>query len=161
MRIFKIALLILGSVIFQVALAAKIPVLGNRIDLPLAVLVSLALLRGPFYGELVGFVSGLLCDLLSDGQLLGIQAFSRVAIGYCIGFVRGRLYSDNFITQLASGFIATLAVKIITSIHLSLLFADPQFLRIRFPGLILAAILNSILVVAVFWILKKLIRSES
>ncbi|MFC1715172.1 rod shape-determining protein MreD [Candidatus Poribacteria bacterium] len=156
----KIAALILASLILQIALISRIPMFGGRPDLLLALVVSAALLRGPLYGGTVGFISGLLYDLFSADGRLGIQAFSRVVIGYGIGFIRGRLYSDNFITQLASGFFATLAHKIITLAHLSLLRADTQFVSIRFTGLALAAISNSILVVVVFWILKKLIKNE-
>ena len=157
----EIALLILGSVILQIALVSRIPILGSRPDLPLALVVSIALFRGPFHGEIAGFSSGLLYDLLSGTPLLGVQSFSRLVIGYAIGFIRGRLYSDNFITQLLSGFIATFAHKLITSAHLSLLFADTQFAHIRFAGVILAAMVNSVLVVVVFWILRIIFRNEN
>jgi len=160
MRILKITLLILGSVILQITLIARIPLFGSRPDLPLALVVSVALFRGPLQGELVGFASGLLCDLLSDGQFLGIQSFSKTAVGYGIGLVRGRLYSENLITQLVSGFIATIVVKVVTSVHLSLLLTDSKFLSIRFHGLILAAILNSIITIAVFWVVKRSAKSE-
>ena len=156
-RILKITLVVLGSVILQTTLIARISIFGSSPDLPLALIVSVALLKGPLHGGLVGFAFGLLCDLFSNGSLLGINSFSRTVVGYCTGLVRGRLYSDNFITQLASGFFATLAGRIIASAHLSLLFTDPQFLRIRFFGLTLVAISNSILVIAVFWVLKKLV----
>lgn len=158
MQILKIALLILGSVILQTTLIAKMHMFGSSPDLPLALIVSVALFKGPLYGELVGFASGLLCDASSGGPLFGVYSLSGVVIGYCMGFVRSRLYSDNFTTQSICGFAATLAGKIITSVYLSLLFADPQFLRIRFTGLILVAILNSILVVVVFWVLKKFVH---
>jgi rod shape-determining protein MreD len=158
-HILKIIFLILVSVTLQITLVTRISMFGSSPDLPLALIVSVALFKGPLHGELVGFASGSLCDLFSGGPL-GIQSFSRVVVGYCAGFVRGRLYSDNSVTQLASGFVATLAANIIASAHLSLLFADPQFLRIRFPGLILAAISNSILVIAVFWVLKKLCKFQ-
>ncbi len=155
-QILKTTLLILGSVILQIALVSRIPLLGSSPDLPLALVVSMALFRGSLYGELVGFTSGLFCDLFSDGPILGVQAFSKVLVGYGIGFVRGRLYSDNFITQSVSGFIATVADRLITQVHLSLLFADVQ--HIRFSGLMLAAVSNSVLVVAVFWLLKRFIK---
>lgn len=155
----KISALILVSLILQIALISRMSMFGGKPDLPLALVVSVALFKGSFYGELIGFTSGLLYDPFSEGPL-GLQAFSRTVIGYGIGFIRGRLYSDNFITQLASGFIATLAHKFITLAHLSLLRVDTQFISIRFTGLMLAAISNSILVVAVFWILKKFIKSE-
>lgn len=159
-RTLKIAALIFGAVILQIALISRISIFGSKPDLPLALVVAIALLRGPFYGEVVGFVSGMFYDLLSNGPLLGVQAFSRVLIGYGVGFIRWRLYSDNFITQLASGFIATVVHKFITLIHLSLLFTDTQFVNIRFTGLLVAAISNSILVVVVFWILKRFVKNE-
>ena len=161
MRILKITLLVLGSVILQAALIARIPVFGSKPDLPLALVVSIALFKGSFHGELVGFASGLLCDLFSGGPFLGVQSFSKTIVGYSTGFVRGRLYSDNLITQSISGFIATIAAKAITAVHLSLLSTDSQFFSVRFSGLIVAAFLNSIFTVAVFWISKKFLKSEA
>ena len=156
----KIALLILLSMILQIALLSRVSIFGSRLDLPLALVVSMGLYRGSFHGEIVGFSSGLFYDLFSDGSIIGIQAFSRTLIGYGIGFIRGSLYSDNLITQLLSGFMATVAHKFITLIHLSLLSADTQFVNIRFTGLILVAILNAILVVFVYRILKRFVRIE-
>ncbi len=155
----KIAALILASLILQIALISRMSMFGGKPDLLLALVVSAALFRGPLYGETVGFISGLSYDLFSADGRLGVQAFSRVVIGYGIGFIRGRLYSDNFITQLASGFVATLAHKAITFIHQSLL--GMPSLSIRFPGLILAAISNAVLVVAVFRILRKFAKGEN
>ena len=159
-QIIKIALLILISMILQIALLSRLSVLGNRLDLPLALVVSMGLYRGSFHGEVTGFASGIFYDLFSDGSIIGIQAFSRTLIGYGIGFIRGRLYSDNFITQLASGFIATIAHKFITLAHLGLLFGDAQFVHIRFSGLILVAMLNAVLVVFAYSLLKRVIGSE-
>jgi rod shape-determining protein MreD len=156
---FKIALLVFVGLVLQIALIARMSLFGSRPDLPLVLIVAVALLKGPFHGELVGFVSGFLIDLLSGGPM-GIQAFSGAVIGYCAGFVRGRLYPENLITQAASVFVATLVGKAITSVHLSLLFTDTQFLRISFLGSVLVALINSIFVVIIFWILKKLIRDE-
>ena len=158
MQTLKITLLVLGGVILQITLIARASVLGSRPDLPLAMVVSVALLRGPLHGGLVGFASGLLC---SGGQPLGVQSLSGVMVGYGTGFARGRLYPDNLITQSALGLGATLADKIIEAVHLSLVFADSQFFGIRFSGLILVAAINGALVVAVFWTLKRLLKYET
>ena len=161
MQSLKIALLILGSVILQITLVAKISVFGGRPDLPLALVVSVALLKGSLHGGLVGFAAGLLCDLFSE-EPLGVQSFSGVVIGYCTAFVSTRLYPDSFITQLISGFIAALASKVIISIHLSLLLGDLQILRIRLLGLILAAMLSSVFVIPIFFVLRRVVyRRES
>jgi len=157
--ILKIVLLILGSLVLQIALVARISIFGSSPDLPLALVVSIALARGSFHGEIAGFITGLSGDLLSGGPL-GVQSLSKVVIGYFVGFVRDRLYSDNFITQAICGFVATLAAKFITSIHISL-FLDPKFLSFRLPGILLVSAINSILVVVIFWIVKRLIKSDS
>ena len=56
---FKIALLIFLSMILQIALLSRISIFGSRLDLPLALVVSMGLYRGSFHGEVVGFSSGL------------------------------------------------------------------------------------------------------
>ena len=155
----KIVLLVFGGLILQITLIAKISIFGSKPDLLLALIVAVALLKGPFHGELVGFMSGFLGDLISGGPL-GVQAFSRTVIGYGVGFVSGRFYSDNIITQAVSGFIATIAVKAITAIHLSFIFTNVQFVHVSFLGLILTACLNSILVVIIFWIMKSFIGEK-
>ena len=153
----KIMLLVLGSVILQTTLIARISFFGNSPDLTLALVVSIALFRGSFQGVLSGFGAGVLTDLFSGVPLFGVQPFSKAAIGYLTGLLRGRLYPDNLITQSMSGFVATLVSRVITSAHLSLLFRDARFFHIRPFGLILTAFANSILAVATYWILKRLL----
>jgi len=159
-RILKILALILGSLVLQISLVAKMSIFGSRIDLPLVLVVSIALSRGAIYGESVGFVTGILCDLLSGGPM-GVQALSKTVIGYGSGLVRRRLYADSFITQLVSGFIATIIAKVINLVHLSLMSNEPRFLKIYFPGLILTGVLNSVLVVAVFRLVRRFIKDET
>jgi len=118
------------------------------------------LLKGSVHGELVGFTSGLLCDLSSSGPFLGVQAFSKVVVGFLTGFMRDRFYSDSLITQSVSGFVATIADKIIALLYLGLLFASLPFPHARLPGVILIAVVNSILVIISFWILKRFIKGE-
>ncbi len=153
LSILKIGLLLLGSLLLQVTLIARISVFGSRFDLLLAFVVCIALFKGVYYGEVVGFISGLFYDIFSGGPL-GTHTFSMIIIGYGVGFFRDRLYSDNPITQALCGFSATLVVKLFTSVYLGL-FASPRFLSVRPLGLILAAIVNSLLVIAFYWMLKK------
>jgi len=158
-RILKIILLILGSVILQTTLIAKVSIFGSKPDLPLILTISIALLKGSFQGELVGFVSGLLCDLSSGGPFLGIQSLGKVVVGYLAGFIKGRFYSDSSIIQSLSAFVATIVDKLITLLNLGMLLGG--FLHIRLPGLILTAIINSILVIIVFRIVRRFVKSET
>jgi len=156
----KMILLVLGSVILQTSLVANVSIFGSKPSLPLALTVSIALLKGPFQGELFGFFSGLLCDLSSGGPFLGIQSLSQVLVGYIIGLLRRRFYSDSIITQLMSGFTATLIDKLVAFLALSILLSGsyPQF---RLLGLLINAVINSIITIIVFRLLTRIFKNDS
>jgi len=156
----KMILLVLGSVILQTSLVANISIFGCKPSLPLAFTVAIALLKGSFQGELFGFFSGLLCDLSSGGPFLGIQSLSQTLVGYLVGLLKRRFYSDSFITQLMSGFTATLIDKLITFLALGILLSGsyPQF---RFLGLLINAVINSIMTIIVFRFVTRIFKSDS
>lgn len=160
-QIFKIFLLILLSILLQTTLIGKISIFGIKPDLPLALTVAIALFRGSLYGEIVGFVSGFFFDISSGGPFIGVQSFSKTLIGYSIGLLRGRFYSDNIITQSLSGFLSVVADKLIALVSIGLLLTNLPFPRIRIHGLILVSFINSALVIIVFNILGKLFKSEN
>jgi rod shape-determining protein MreD len=156
----KMILLVLGSVILQNSLLANISIFGSKPSLPLALTVSIALFRGSFQGELFGFFSGLLCDLSSGGPFLGIQSLSLTLVGYFAGLLRRRFYSDSFITQLMSGFVATLVDKLIEFLVLSILLSD-SYPRFQLLGLSINAIVNSIITIIVFRLLIRIFKSDN
>lgn len=160
-QILKIFLLIFLSILLQTTLIGKISIFGIKPDLPLALTVAIALLRGSLYGEIVGFISGFFFDISSGGPFIGIQSFSKTLIGYSIGLLRGRFYSDNIVTQSLSGFISIIADKLITLISLGLLLTNLPFPHIRLHGLILVSIINSLMVIIVFKVLSKLFKNEN
>jgi rod shape-determining protein MreD len=155
-KILKLALLILITLLLQVTLVARISFFGSRIDLLLTLIIALALLKEIIHVVLIGFISGLVYDGLSGGPL-GVQSFTLVVFGYAVEIIRDRIYADNPVTQALFGFGITIGAKLITSVYLGL-FADPNFLNIRPLGLISVAIINSLLVIAFSWILKKFLN---
>ncbi|TMQ20858.1 MAG: rod shape-determining protein MreD [Candidatus Rokuibacteriota bacterium] len=68
-------------------------------DIPLIVVVLLALRRGPEFGCGAGFVAGLLQDAASGG-LLGVQALTKALIGFLIGGLGGRLRVGQPLVQV-------------------------------------------------------------
>ena len=157
-RIIKLILLVLGSVILQNSIVAHFSIFGSKVSIPLALTVSIALLRGSLYGEVVGFSSGLLCDLSSGGPFMGIHSFSQALIGFFVGLMRLRFYSESTVTQAISGFSATIFEKLISMVALTILLSNMSSPKIRLHGLILTALLNSILTILVFRLLNKMIK---
>lgn len=157
----KIILLVLGSVILQTSIIANVSIFGSKASLPLALTVSVALLKGSYYGEIVGFFSGLLCDLSSGSPFLGIHSLSYTLIGYSVGLMKLRFYSESIFTQSISGFSATLVEKLISLLILSILLSGSPSPKIHILGLILTAIINSLLTIIVFLILARVLKEAN
>jgi rod shape-determining protein MreD len=85
-RFVLAALLIVSSVVIQVAVLSRLPLPGATPDLVLVVVGSWALARGSVEGAIVGFAAGLTLDLVppSDGPL-GLTAFVLALMGYLVG----------------------------------------------------------------------------
>lgn len=158
LNILKIALLIIISLLLQVTIIARISVFGSRIDLLLAFVVSMALLKGALYGEVIGFMSGLIYDIFSGGPL-GVNSFIMIIVGYGVGAFKNKLYVDNPITQALFGSVATLVVKLFTTAYLGL-FADARLFSIKPLGLFLVTIVNSLLVIGFSWILREFLKAR-
>src|SRR5258705_7421979 len=85
-----LALTIVGGSVAHATLTPMISVAGVTPDLPLIMVILLALRRGPEFGCMAGFVTGLLQDAAGGGPI-GVQALTKGLIGFCIRLSRGRL----------------------------------------------------------------------
>ena len=98
MRTF-IAVAIFGGGIAHATLGPALRIADVAPDIPLIVVVLLALRRGPEFGCGAGFVAGLLQDAASGG-LLGVQALTKALIGFLIGGLGGRLRVGQPLVQV-------------------------------------------------------------
>lgn len=93
------ALTIFGGGIAHATLAPALRIADVAPDIPLIVVVLLALRRGPEFGCLGGFAAGLLQDV-AGGGLIGVQALTKALIGFAIGTVGGRLRVTQPLVQV-------------------------------------------------------------
>ena len=103
-----LALTIFGGGIAHSTLAPTLRVAGVAPDLPLILVVLLALRRGPEFGCLAGFATGLLQDAASGG-LIGIQALTKGMVGFVIGALGGRLRVTQPLVQVPGLVLLSLA----------------------------------------------------
>jgi rod shape-determining protein MreD len=88
-----------------------VPVLGFRgvvPDLPIVLVVLLALRRGPEAGCLTGFALGLIQDAIVGGPL-GLQAFSKAVVGFVAGELPRWWLVSNPLVPIAAAVLATVA----------------------------------------------------
>jgi rod shape-determining protein MreD len=77
-------------------------------DIPLIVVVLLALRRGPAFGCAAGFVAGLLQDVAAGG-LIGVQALTKALVGFGLGAAGGRLRATQPLVQIPGLVLLTVA----------------------------------------------------
>src|SRR5216117_4412997 len=94
-----LALTVFGGSVAQATLAPALGVGGVTPDLPLIVVVLLALRRGAEFGCVAGFGAGLLQDA-AGGGLIGVQALTKAVIGFAIGAAGSRLRVSQPLVQV-------------------------------------------------------------
>jgi rod shape-determining protein MreD len=94
-----LALSVFGGSIAQATLAPALRIGDVAPDIPLIIVVLLALRRGAEFGCLAGCAAGLLQDA-AGGGLLGVQAITKSVIGFAIGALGGRLRVTQPLVQV-------------------------------------------------------------
>jgi rod shape-determining protein MreD len=107
MRTF-VAVAVFGGGIVHATVGPALRIADVAPDIPLIVVVLLALRRGPEFGCGAGFVAGLLQDAASGG-LLGVQALTKALIGFTIGSLGGRLRVSQPLVQVPGLVLLTVA----------------------------------------------------
>lgn len=87
-RVLLGAVLVLGALVLQTTIVARLPLPGSPPDIVLVVVLAFALAQGPLSGMVTGFVAGALGDLLAD-HALGRLALAYVVVGYLVGLGAG------------------------------------------------------------------------
>ena len=94
-----LVLTVAGGSVAHATLTPLVTVGGVTPDLPLIMVILLALRRGPEFGCLAGFVTGLLQDA-AGGGLIGVQGLTKAVIGFGIGVAGERLRVSQPLVQV-------------------------------------------------------------
>lgn len=141
--IFMILALLMQTAIFRViALADVVP------NLLLVVVISYAYLRGRTSGLVIGFICGLMLDMIY-GSVIGLYAFISMSIGFAVGFCQKVYFTDSMLLPtvlIAAGDLIYCAYSYITEfllrgrLHFWFYFVHrflPQILYTTLVGLVL------------------------
>lgn len=105
-RAIVIGVVLLTAALLQTTLFPFVSIAGFRPDLLLLAAVAFALRDGVLTGVKVGFVAGLLADLLVNGSAVGVQALITVGVAYGVGAVRPYLAQESVSAPLLVAFVA-------------------------------------------------------
>jgi len=107
MRIISVALIIFISFILQSTVFQYIDLFGIRPNTALIIAVAFALLRTDIEGAVIGFLSGLLQDLVF-GRVIGLNALLYMCIGALCAKPFKDFYRENYFLPIFLVAVATI-----------------------------------------------------
>ncbi len=150
-----LVLTVFGGGVAHATIAPALRVAGVTPDLPLIVVVLLALRRGPEFGCLAGLAAGLLQDA-AGGGLIGVQALTKAVIGFAIGAAGSRLSVTQPLVQVPGLVILTIAEGLARFALLRVFRFPAPFgelmLYVVLPQALYNGFLGALLVVALAWV---------
>ncbi len=154
--------ILIGCMVFiQTSFLKHITIAGTQPDIALVLLVFFANLEGRMKGQLLGFGSGIIEDLLSLSPL-GFNALIKTILGFLYGITRGKIFVDPLFMPIILVGIASV-VKMLLSLILVAIFIGPEMIPITMGSRMwIEAGFNCLLAPFVFAILKifKIYRSR-
>jgi rod shape-determining protein MreD len=110
LHVFVLALLVVAAVLLQTTVFQSLRVAGVSPNLILVLVVFFAISNGPRHGAVLGFVGGLVQDLLS-GFYLGMNALSMALTGYIVGLGHHTLFRESPWIMAVITFVASLGAE--------------------------------------------------
>jgi rod shape-determining protein MreD len=108
---WRLALICVVTVVFQVAAVSQITILGVNADLVPLVAASVGLIVGSLPGAIFGFAIGMLLDF-AVVETVGVASLILLAIGYLAGRLRELRDPQGAIVPLLVGAAATAAAQV-------------------------------------------------
>lgn len=124
-NLFRVHIIItLVLIILQTTLFRHFLIKGVAPDLLLVFLIFSAHTRGAFQGQILGFSSGIVEDLLSLSPL-GFNGLIRLILSYLFGLTKGKIFLDPLVTPILFVIIGT-TLKELLAFFFSFLFLDEK-----------------------------------
>jgi rod shape-determining protein MreD len=94
-------------ILLQSTLLHAVELGGVHPDLALLVLIFVSMRRGAMVGQVSGFVSGFLEDLMNVSPL-GFHSLLRTVMGFLYGLLSGNVFIDPFLMPIVLAVVATI-----------------------------------------------------
>lgn len=150
-----IALTVFGGGVAQATVVPALRIGDIAPDLPLIVVVLLALRRGPEFGCLAGFAAGLLQDA-AGGGLLGVHALTKALIGFGVGTLGGGLRVTQPLVQVPGLAVLTIVEGLVRFALLKLFHFPVPFgelmVYVVLPQALYNGFLGAALVLMLTWV---------
>jgi rod shape-determining protein MreD len=156
----KAAVLLFAAAVIQASLVSAIWIGGGSPNLLLVTLVAVALMRGTILGAAGGFFAGLVLDT-ARLQTLGVTSLLLTVLGYWIGRYGETTGRDRGHAPFVSVAAATV-IYAVGGLVLHFMLGEPAPAhRVLIEGLLPGLILNLLLTVPVYAVVRRVLRPLS
>lgn len=108
MRLLCLAVSVILSVVIQATWIAQLNLPAQvKPDLVLVIVISYALLKGPYIGANVGLFAGFFMDLVS-GNIIGGGVLTKMVAGLAAGMLEKTIFKDNLLVPTIAVFGGTI-----------------------------------------------------
>lgn len=145
------------ATLLQAGLAPHLAIGGVTPNFLLLVVITLALTNGPMSGATVGFVAGLIFDLLGTGPV-GPGALVLSVTGYLVGSLHAQMFAEGWLLPLTVLAVGTLAAEVAYALLLGLLGSGGPFWLALFTKILPSAAYNTALALLVYPWLARFLR---
>lgn len=163
MTLYLVVPLLVFVALLQATLMPHLVIWGVFADLPLLLVVSWSLLRGPREGIIWGCIAGVAIDLFS-GAPFGAATLALIAVGFLSGLGQRTVFRARAALPLATVFLATILYDLV---FLSVVQVSGQpvawlesLFRLALPSAVLNAVLVPLAFVLMRWLNSRFGREE-
>jgi rod shape-determining protein MreD len=147
--VYLVVPLLMVVAILQTTIAPRVVVMGVFADLPLLVVVSWSLLRGPREGMIWGFIGGFAVDLFS-GAPFGSATLGLLFVGLLAGLSATTAVRGRFVLPVLAAFVATILYDLTFLLVTRFSGASVQWLGSLSRVILPSALLNAALALGVY-----------
>lgn len=148
-----------GAFALEAGLSSYLTIGGVAPNFLLLVVITLALVEGPGAGAALGFVAGLLFDLLGAGPV-GPMALALTVTGYFAGLLHEVIFAEGWLLPVSVLGIASLMTGIVYGSMLNLLGSIDGFWSMFFTHVLPGAVYNTVLALLVYPWLARLLHQD-
>jgi len=149
------AFLIILFIALQSTIFRYIAFLNCAPQIVLILVVSVAVLRGPIAGVIVGLCAGLLVDFLGGGPI-GFNSLLYMYIGLLVAWFSDRFYNTRYKVVLIFVIVANVVYDLAYYFFLFVIWGKGDFIAALWKVMLPEIWWTLILAVPVFWVIEKI-----
>ena len=147
--------IIILNFILQATVFSYIEIFQVAPNTALLIVVSYAMLRGDVPGALMGFLAGILIDIMF-GSVIGFYALLYAVMGFLCGKPFKDFVRENYLLPIVLSIVAALALELAIYFALFVLRGDSDFALILRTRIIPATVYTAMLSVPIYILVYRL-----